>query len=111
MKTIVEFGEMVMQSNSFVRFTCDNVPHLLVGDTFVLPLMANLGLATVKKRHWQGHQLVLSCAVNKNLLAYLKEKSVKVKGCMFNYELPEQDWSQPFEASSKDFIESQRFLR
>lgn len=110
MKTIVEFGQMVMQCRAFVRFTCDNVPPLLIGDTFVLPLMDKLGIATVQKRHWQGQQLVLSCAVNKVLLVHLIEKAVKIKGCISNYELPDQDWSQPFEETLSDFIENQRCL-
>lgn len=110
MKTIVEFGQMVMQSTAFVRFECDNVPPLLIGDTFVLPLMSKLGIATVKRRHWQGQQLVLSCVVNKVLHAHLIEKAVLIKGCVYNYELPKQDWSQPFEETLSDFIETQRQL-
>ncbi|MBP9867116.1 MAG: hypothetical protein KBC41_03525 [Candidatus Pacebacteria bacterium] len=115
MKPILVFSQMVMQSNTFVRFACDNVPNILIGDTFLLPLMttkeaAEFGFATLKKRHWQGGQLVLSCAVSEALLKYLVKIATKAEGHHFIFNLPDQDWLQQHEDTSTDFIEDRRYM-
>jgi hypothetical protein len=97
MKTTVVFRARDQKEQRTVRFTTDNAPALLVGDTFVLPLMINLGGAIVVSRNWHGQQLVLSCQVTQFLIAYLVEKATKMKCCVDDYELPDQDWAQPFE--------------
>lgn len=97
MKTVVVFSARDQKEQRTVRFATDNAPPILVGDTFVLPLMINLGGATVVSRNWHGQQLVLSCKVSHFLVAYLIEKATKMKCRVDDYELPDQDWSQPFE--------------
>ncbi len=80
-----------------VRFETNNAPNLLVGDTFKLPFMVNLGLASVQSRHWRGQELIISCEVTSFLISYLIERAIKMKCCVDDYELLDQDWSQPFE--------------
>lgn len=79
-----------------VRFSTENAPSLLVGDTFTLPLMTNLGVATVEKRHWLGQELFIFCAAPYVLLSDLIENAKKMQCRVDDYELPNQDWSEPF---------------
>lgn len=96
MKITVVFRAQDPSEQRTVRFAINNAPTLLVGDTFLLPLMINLGNAVVEGRHWYGQQLLLSCRVSRFLVEYLREKATKMKGHVDDYELPEQDWSEPF---------------
>lgn len=100
MKTIVVLrakDKLERLGQESVRFSSDNSPPILVGDTFLLPIMINLGGALVEKRHWHGQQLVLSCTASHFLIAYLIEKAKLMQCCIDDYELSDQDWSQRFE--------------
>jgi hypothetical protein len=80
-----------------VMFASDNAPQLLVGDSFVLPLMTNLGFALVTGRNWEGQHLFVRCIVSSFLMNDLIKKATKIPCSIDVYELPDQDWAQPFE--------------
>lgn len=97
MKTTIILRAEKPNEDRTVRFASENAPSLLIGDTFQLPLMVNLGVATVEKRHWYGNELVVFCEAGHFLIDHLIENAVKMKCRVDDYELPDQDWSQPFE--------------
>jgi hypothetical protein len=96
-KTTLVFRTEDPSGGGTVRFTSYNAPQLLVGDSFLLPLMTNLGLAQVTGRHWEGQRLFVQCTVGRFLFADLVKQATKIACYIDDYELPDQDWSQPFE--------------
>jgi hypothetical protein len=95
MDTVVIIRAPKPNDEHSVRFTSQNAPPLLAGDTFGLPLMGNLGIVTVKKRHWHGQALHLICEGNKFLVNHLIQDGKKIPCRVDDYELPEQDWTFP----------------
>ena len=98
MKTTVILRAPRPKEDRTVRFSSNNAPALLIGDTFQLPIMDNLGVATVEKRHWHGQELVIHCDASHFLINNLIESATKMKCRVDDYELPLLDWSYPAEA-------------
>ncbi len=98
MKTRVILRALPPNDECTVRFSSHNAPPLLIGDTFQLPIMDNLGVATVKKRNWHGQELVILCDASHFLVNNLIKSATKMNCRVDDYELPSLDWSYPDDA-------------
>ena len=93
MKTIVILRGKKPHDQRTVRFASLNAPLLLAGDSLMISIFSWMKPPTVLRRQWVGQDLYLQCDASPFLVDMLIKVSTKIRGCVDEYELPDQDWA------------------